>query len=531
MNFGQIQKKTVWATIICIIVMLLIAVLGLWFMLRSDLTIDAQEIDSILLSDSAGHFLEISNPSAIEEIAQIISGSTRCLFSPHETRQVLMLSIGSQNYPIVRDPQNRLYLDEGGHYLSLNTNRFLEFMNSDEASGFYASEMPSTISVGASSTLVLTADAYDWKIVKLDGSAHSLVLENDSQATLPRFVLEDTAELSLYIPRDPDELKITLYDGADILWQGSGREWFSYEPEHNGIYTCQIDAIYRETTVSNVSSYGTVTYRCEVDYQLKTEITLSKDTAVLGEVLTLTASGVGDLPISVSSNLRVDPIFVGTGGRRTAMVPISYYTVPGDSFYIDVTCGDYHQRFSLTVEDYEFEVQYLTVDEDLASSTIGSSTASAEYSQAIDPVRYVMDETQYWTEPFIQPVEGEISTEFGMMRYTNDNPTPTRHEGIDIATDAGTPVLAANAGRVIYAGYLQMTGNTVLIEHGFGLKSWYYHMESLSVQTDDIVTRGQEIGKVGSTGFSTGPHLHFNFSVNNTYLNPWLIFGKTLTDS
>ena len=68
---------------------------------------------------------------------------------------------------------------------------------------------------------------------------------------------------------------------------------------------------------------------------------------------------------------------------------------------------------------------------------------------------------------------------------------------------------------------LPISGNTVLIEHGYGLKSWYYHMDSLNVSQDEMVKQGQIIGEVGSTGFSTGPHLHFAMSVNRVFVNPW----------
>ena len=131
---------------------------------------------------------------------------------------------------------------------------------------------------------------------------------------------------------------------------------------------------------------------------------------------------------------------------------------------------------------------------------------------------------RYWENPFLQPVSGEITTQFGCIRYTNDDPTPSRHGGIDIAAKTGTDVLAANNGRVLFAERIQLTGNTVVIEHGYGLKSFYYHMDSLSVSAGDAVKKGDKIGEVGTTGYSTGPHLHFALAVNNVFVNPWTAF-------
>ena len=75
-----------------------------------------------------------------------------------------------------------------------------------------------------------------------------------------------------------------------------------------------------------------------------------------------------------------------------------------------------------------------------------------------------------------------------------------------------------------------MTGNTVVIEHGYGLKSIYYHMSELDCKVGDMVKKGDIIGKVGSTGFSTGPHLHFSMAVNTVWINPWQFIDESLRD-
>ena len=85
-------------------------------------------------------------------------------------------------------------------------------------------------------------------------------------------------------------------------------------------------------------------------------------------------------------------------------------------------------------------------------------------------------------------------------------------------------IAAANNGKILFADFLQLTGNTVVIDHGFGLKSFYYHMDSLNVKEGDMVQTGDIVGTVGSTGYSTGPHLHYSLLVNNVFINPWTAF-------
>ncbi|MDR0843143.1 MAG: peptidoglycan DD-metalloendopeptidase family protein [Acidobacteriota bacterium] len=106
------------------------------------------------------------------------------------------------------------------------------------------------------------------------------------------------------------------------------------------------------------------------------------------------------------------------------------------------------------------------------------------------------------------PVHAPISSAFGMRKdpFTGK---PRFHKGVDIAAPAGTPVLAALPGKVISAGREGGYGNTVLVEHGDGLRTRYGHLSSIDVKVGDTVTSGGNLGTVGSTGRSTGPHLHF----------------------
>ena len=175
------------------------------------------------------------------------------------------------------------------------------------------------------------------------------------------------------------------------------------------------------------------------------------------------------------------------------------------------------------VLDKDFPIQYLTVSEELDEST-RNDAAYEEYDKYVGAVRKTNTPVKMWDGVFLKPVEGMITTEFGMRRFVNDAPTSYRHSGIDIAAERGTPVKATNSGRVILARHLILTGNTVLIDHGYGIISWSYHMDSIQVKEGDDLIKGQIIGTVGSTGFSTGPHLHFAISVHDIFTNPWTLF-------
>ncbi len=95
------------------------------------------------------------------------------------------------------------------------------------------------------------------------------------------------------------------------------------------------------------------------------------------------------------------------------------------------------------------------------------------------------------------------------------------HRGIDIANKIGTPIYAYKAGTVIYAKWQNSYGYLVKIQHEGGVVTYYAHLSAFNVKEGDVVGAGQQIGEMGSTGWSTGPHLHFEIRVNNTCINPY----------
>jgi len=123
------------------------------------------------------------------------------------------------------------------------------------------------------------------------------------------------------------------------------------------------------------------------------------------------------------------------------------------------------------------------------------------------------------TGQFVWPVSGTVTSPFGMRRHPVFGDM-RMHNGIDIGASHGTTVVAADSGSVIISTYNSSYGNYIVISHGNGITTLYAHLSTRSVSVGDSVSRGQQIGRVGSTGVSTGPHLHFEVSVNGSRVNP-----------
>ena len=120
---------------------------------------------------------------------------------------------------------------------------------------------------------------------------------------------------------------------------------------------------------------------------------------------------------------------------------------------------------------------------------------------------------------FIWPASGRFTSPFG-YRIHPISRTRRMHSGIDLANSTGTNITASQNGKVISAGYKGTYGNLVVIKHGNGMETAYAHLSRISVSVGDVVTQGQSIGKMGSTGGSTGSHLHFEIRKNGTAVNP-----------
>ena len=171
-------------------------------------------------------------------------------------------------------------------------------------------------------------------------------------------------------------------------------------------------------------------------------------------------------------------------------------------------------------------------DLDLSSSVLSVVTPEGEVLEQQTMARAYArsDEVPQplWLEPFVLPIEGRTTSGFGSPRRYAAGGDLSYHYGADIAAPEGTPVRATNRGRVLVAGFFPIKGGFVALDHGAGVYSLYFHQSTLAVEVGQEVARGEVIGEVGTTGLSTGPHLHWEMRVFGEASDPLAWVGKLL---
>jgi murein DD-endopeptidase MepM/ murein hydrolase activator NlpD len=149
----------------------------------------------------------------------------------------------------------------------------------------------------------------------------------------------------------------------------------------------------------------------------------------------------------------------------------------------------------------------------------------AELAQ-INAARTKSHDVHGWRQDFLWPVTGRISGLFGSQRIYKGEPG-AYHSGVDVARPSGTPIIAPADGVVILAAQQDFTleGKLLMLDHGMGLNSAFLHLSRIDVKVGDVVRRGQRIGAIGTTGRSTGPHLHWGMKWGAARIDPLLIAG------
>ena len=233
----------------------------------------------------------------------------------------------------------------------------------------------------------------------------------------------------------------------------------------------------------------------------------------LGQTLRITCAA--DFT-SVKLNERSAKLYLQRDGKRFGLLPISVKDAPGTFSLLISRNGDGEpQNLPVVIRKTIFPSQNVKL-----SPEIEGLHSTPEEMALLTSFRDAISETRSWEDPLQPPVSGCMTSPFGVKRLHNGKPTGEYHGGVDQRTPEGEAIRAVAAGTITFAKQFNVLGNAVGIDHGQGLESMYLHMSRLVVAPGVAVQRGDILGYAGSTGRSTGPHLHWVLYVNGVNVNP-----------
>ena len=294
--------------------------------------------------------------------------------------------------------------------------------------------------------------------------------------TVPQLVLPDWVTAA--------ELQITAPDGT--VWTGALADCNTYTYTQNGDY--QIIVTAHHSSADNPGDpVGWYAYRAGYTMAMNPKVTLSTERAPQGSIVAVQLSGILDGEPSLETDLGT-VWFRKTASGYMGYIPVTYNAEGGDHT-LHLTCGSLEKDITLTVTRTIYDTVTVPAEEDTGGGE--------EFRNAIWPMYTTGSSAKLWNGRFEAPSAGAVAMEYGVTQMV-DGQRSGQATGLTYAAADGETVTAPQAGNVVFAGTLTLTGGTVVIDHGCGVKSYLYGLETVGVERGQSVSAGDPLGTAGT---------------------------------
>ena len=367
----------------------------------------------------------------------------------------------------------------------------------------------------------VSPDTYMWSYVRLDGE---IVSKSDSTAdeAVTTVTVTNNTPFDLFFDSDvsPESINVSVTKGSETVYSGEPGALAAYLAFNSDtILNVKVDAKWHESESSKY--YGEVHYNFNLLYDVPSKFVLADKGLAAGEFTVIKVSDgiITSEIIKAQSDIMpgVTESFV-YNGNRYIYVPIKSTVAPGT---YPITLDEFAGKSSVefVVKQKTFNTHSgLLITPDVAE--LSTSANITEYSELLDKFKHLYSSEMLWKDKFVMPVDnGKIVCAFG---DTMNIPANTKtSEGLYISGVSGSSVRASNDGTVLFAGTTNYTGNTVIIDHGLGVLSYYFNLGGISCSEGDKVTKSGVIGSVGTSGYTpyTDTVFYAN-SVGGCFINP-----------
>jgi murein DD-endopeptidase MepM/ murein hydrolase activator NlpD len=241
---------------------------------------------------------------------------------------------------------------------------------------------------------------------------------------------------------------------------------------------------------------------------------------VRGQTSVLMIESAAPVRCSVTYLNHTTPCFVQDEQRAYALISFSPMLEP-DTYDVSLTvqAGEREMAFTLPVVVARGRFGFERIDLPPSRQSLFDPELLRNESALVNQMANVHTSQRFWSVPFAYPVQSSVSSYFGSRRSYGGSYN-SYHSGVDFRAATGTPVQTPMGGVVVMAQQLTVRGNAVIIDHGWGVLTGYWHLSQIDVEPGQRVQKGEVIGKVGNTGLSTGSHLHWQVWVDGEPVDP-----------
>lgn len=396
------------------------------------------------------------------------------------------------------------------------------FLGMPFAETLYASAVPPKLTV--SEEFAVSPLSADWNYKNYTGA---YVESSAIKASDIKQSFDLAGGLSVKFDNEPDwcNVKVSDLTGTE-LFNDTADKLADVRIDHATEVAIEISAKWYE--VDERDYYGESAYSFTATLTPPATFYMPKSTAENSRFITLSAKNVTDpskITYKCEPDLGTRPKFYVDGDYVHGFLVIPADAAAGE-YKITLSCGAASQEFILKLEKKLYTPATITVADAVYDSCY-SENARAEFDALVKELASEVSETRYFDGAFggffdDRTLYAPISMGYGREMTVNGDATIVNN-GVDFNVVAGTDVPAVAAGKVVYVGTTAFTGNLVVVEHGYGLKTWYWNMGSVAVAKDDIIEKNTVVGTTGTTGFfyTNGAGVHIATSIGESFVCPY----------
>ncbi|HAN21505.1 MAG: hypothetical protein A2Y15_00740 [Clostridiales bacterium GWF2_36_10] len=367
--------------------------------------------------------------------------------------------------------------------------------------------------------------SYEWHYKKVDGNYYSdsITKTYDEAPDAIKSIYPNTGS-TLKFSIEPNEYEVLFKTENGTTIGISDLSYLNFDNDTK--IQVLITAKWNET--NSADFYGEATYSFPLLYDIPAVVTLEKKTFDAGDVALLNIQHLNENEkITVSTPLETSGITCYTEGENTfALLPISGNNTSGE-YTINIEVGGAAYSDTVTVKEKDVVRELLSVSDEEYNEMLSEEVVK----DATDKLNAVFGKPSaeaFYTfgTKFTVPVNGSIIDSYGKEVIISKDATTRKVIGTIYGVSEGTPVKATQRGKIVFTQSLAATGNTVIIDHGFGIMTCYFNLMNFNCAVGDVVQQGEIIAESGSTGFTNGKSiLDYAVAVNGVFINPNTFFN------